>query len=1132
MNRILVTKDLGVFKKAVAALTVSATVLSLAGFAVALPASAAAPADYGLKEGDVISAAGSDDPDVYIVNEMGYKRLFLNPAIFGFYGHLGGFAAVKNVSPATRDAFPTSGLFQNCETGDPKVYGVETTGEDVGMLHWVNTTGAQAVADDPNFFKKVFCINNNEFSWYSKGSDYTSVNQVPSYSRSGQQAGSLSVGLASDNPVAGTLVAGQALADLAHFWFQGSGTVTKIKLKRTGVSADNTLSNVYLFEGARRLTDASTVTSGEITFNDPNGLFSVPGSLNLKVKADILSTATGQTVGVQLLSYTMGGVDYTVSVSGNNHTIATASLASADFPTASPAPAAATIDPQDDYVMWQNTATIGTRYVWLKSFRLRQIGSVLPGDLSNFRLQVDGVTVGTAVASLDSNGYVNFDFGAGVKLETGGRVMKLLGNIVNGSNRNFSFSLQRASDVEFVDSEFMQPILTTVNTGAFSPRTTGAQTIANGTLTVTKMTDSATGDVVKDASGVSLGKWEFKAAGEKIKVENLRAAVDPSTEGTNGDFTLRNGALFANGVQIGSTQSLCSVEDDSCSGYSAGASLSYTEYSLGSALVVTPGTPVVVELRADIYDNDNANDIAAGVTLEARLQVGSTNAQRLVSLGYVNAPSALVAANTVTVRTGSTTVAKYTAYANQNINIPKSNVKLGSYVLTGNSSEDVNVNTIAVGFDEAGTFLATTLSDVKLRVLNSAGSLVVETAPKGTVSATSSSSYSVNFSLPKNQSYTIEVWGSVGSFTVAGNDDTMTTQVSVTGTTAQSASATSGEATGQTLTAATGSITSAVDGSTPVAKLVAGGQTVNAAAWKFSAANDDFRIHQVVVAVDNANSAGAVSTVVLKDGGTVVGSLPLSGTTVTFSGLNVMVPKDGDKVLTGDVVLGAVGIGGASSSVDAKLTMNSFKAYDSNGAETTDSNTRAGNTVSVVKAYPQISTVALPTTVLNAGEQTLAKFVVSGVGAEIGWKQITFTFSKTSPVALSSNSYKLFEDGVEITSLVNDTASTSLGVGFTSGTLELTAQSERPVGTNGKTYELKATVAGSLTAGDNIQTKIANPSGTTPNGLPNRAYATVAATTASFVWTDKSDNSHSTTTADWFNEALVKDLPTNQALTK
>ncbi|MBI2627228.1 MAG: SH3 domain-containing protein [Parcubacteria group bacterium] len=140
-------------------------------------------AAVSLKDGDVISAAGSSDPDVYIVNPHGYKRLFLNPAIFNFYGHLGGFSKVKKATSVTRDIFVTSGLFRNCETNDKKVYGVEITGEDTGRLHWVNTTGDQAVKDDPDFFKKVFCINTKEFSWYPQGVAYTSVNQIPDYSR-------------------------------------------------------------------------------------------------------------------------------------------------------------------------------------------------------------------------------------------------------------------------------------------------------------------------------------------------------------------------------------------------------------------------------------------------------------------------------------------------------------------------------------------------------------------------------------------------------------------------------------------------------------------------------------------------------------------------------------------------------------------------------------------------------------------------------------------------------------------------------------------------------------------------------------------------------------------------------------
>src|SRR3989338_986310 len=143
------------------------------------------PTDYGLKEGDLISAIFSDDPDVYIINEQGYKRLFLNPEIFKFYSHLGGFANIKLVTPEIRDSFPTSGFFRNCEDNDQKVFGTSVEGEDTGRLHWVNKSGDQAVQEDPDFFKKVFCINRKEFNWYPRGNEFQSLKEVPKYSRAG-----------------------------------------------------------------------------------------------------------------------------------------------------------------------------------------------------------------------------------------------------------------------------------------------------------------------------------------------------------------------------------------------------------------------------------------------------------------------------------------------------------------------------------------------------------------------------------------------------------------------------------------------------------------------------------------------------------------------------------------------------------------------------------------------------------------------------------------------------------------------------------------------------------------------------------------------------------------------------------
>jgi len=161
-----------------------------------------APEEFGLKEGDLIRS--DKDNDIFIINEHDYKRLFLNPVIFNFYGHLGGFGNVKLISQETRDSFKTVSFFRNCENNDQKVYALEITGEDTGTFHWLNVDGSAAVAEDADFFRKVFCINSKEFGWYNIDSPYTSLSQAPDYSfKVPPPSSSLSVEVkinGSDNP--------------------------------------------------------------------------------------------------------------------------------------------------------------------------------------------------------------------------------------------------------------------------------------------------------------------------------------------------------------------------------------------------------------------------------------------------------------------------------------------------------------------------------------------------------------------------------------------------------------------------------------------------------------------------------------------------------------------------------------------------------------------------------------------------------------------------------------------------------------------------------------------------------------------------------------------------------------------
>ncbi|MEK7151190.1 MAG: hypothetical protein AAB784_00545, partial [Patescibacteria group bacterium] len=519
-------------KVAIAVATAMLLVVGLVYFLGVQNTFAVAPSDYGLKEGDVVSAAGSDDPDVYIVNEMGYKRLFLNPAIFGFYGHLGGFAAVKNVSPATRDAFPTSGLFRNCETNDEKVYGVETTGEDVGMLHWVNTTGAQAVADDANFFKKVFCINNNEFNWYAKGSNYTSVNQVPSYSRvpgaTPPPTGPLSVSLAPDSPAAKTITLNSTGVDFLKVRVTGTGTISTMTIKRLGAGETNDFLNVYVYDGAKRLVSGKTFSSasGEATFLLN---VAVSGTKDLSIVADMDSAnnTAGNVNYVQLTNITGSGTVSGAPVSGNNVTSSGASSGSVTL-VRSGSLSNPTVGQKAAQIS-EFKITANTEAASVRRLTLINGGTVKPSDLTNLKL-----TTGTMTwdGSMTSDGYAVFSLGSGYTITKGGNaVFKVWADLGGKKDETLDFYFENDADTYAVGDQYGQGMAVT-DTDIDAASDVTDLTLQGGVLTIAFNGPNAT-NIATNATDVTLLRYSMTAAANiEVRKTEFVLCSDSTGDGT------------------------------------------------------------------------------------------------------------------------------------------------------------------------------------------------------------------------------------------------------------------------------------------------------------------------------------------------------------------------------------------------------------------------------------------------------------------------------------------------------------------------------------------------------------------------------------------------------------------------
>lgn len=1131
-------------------LSVTVIVWSLGLFALTASVASAAT----LTEGDIIR--GPDGIKVYIINDKGYKRHIFNPEVFNMYGHLK-WENIKAVDQATLDSYTTSDLYR--ADGDQKVY---QTADD-GVKKWFDMTGDQFIASGYTF-NQVFIVNPRERDFYSTGTSIT-------YTEQQVISGQVTVALASDNPVAASVVAGQANADLAHITF-ANGTssevkVTDVKLQRMGVSADTTPSSVYLFDGATRLTDAATVFDGYVNFNNSAGIFALTAgaSKTIKVLANIAAGTSGQTVGVKVTEVKTSPTSTVFGTpSGSLMTVATATVATVDFNSTTTPSSNTTTDPVNDYTVWQNVTTVGQRAVNFNRISLREIGSINYSDINNFRLYVDGVMVGSAVANLDSNGYVTFS-NLAKRLDTGSRTIRVTADIIGGSNRNFSFSLRNAADASFTDTSYGVDVLSTVGGSTFSASTTGTITVNAGTLTVIKKTDSASGTVVDAGTDATFGTFEFKAAGEQIKVETLRVTIVSSDTDT-GASKFRNGRLLIDGVQVGSTADIYEASNSTAA---------YTEYTVN--FTVTPGTPRTLEVRADLVDNQGTDSVSNSDTLTARLVAGNlNNAQGLVSGTVIDAPhtSTNVDANTLTVGVGSLTLSKYSAYTNHTIVAPKTAYKIGHFILTGSTTEATTLTQFSIDFTGADSFSSTSdLSSVYVKY----GSKTTDT--KSTISSATSNTWAISSELAAGASMDIEVYASVASTATDGDGtaDTNVVALTVTGTTVKSSTSVTGGATdGQTITAGASSISSATSGTTPLSQVVSGSQTINVAKFDWTAVSEAYAISEIrlelnptVATADTA--ASVVQNVILKTaGGATIATAPLNydegGSAgvdgINFTGLNIAVPANGTTTVSVDIQLGEISSQAGTSGANIDVELDRYRAYSDSvtaaysGTSTIESGfaVKSGNNAYVYKSIPTLTQVDLTNnTIGNGTAQDVYKFSVAADSkGDVDVKQFKLNVAWTdagTTAALELESVKLYENNVDITSLATiqdedgNTVTSTSGLLEDDGTLVVTFSTPRQVAASTtNTYAIRATpqAFGNETTEDRVSLYAlddtsaptsgfvylnAGTSTTTITKLFSSASADGSATDHNFIWSDRSNVSHSGTTGDWTNGYLVKNLP-------
>lgn len=1077
------------FRKAISAVTMLATVVALSGVAMLATTVKGAPTGP-IVDGDLISsnAKNSDGTptvaslDVYVVkliNGKKFKRIILNPSVFTSYQHLK-WDNIREVDQAVMDSYVTSSLAR--VDGDQKVWALTPLG-DTGAKSWINLSAVDflAAGSDPD---SIYTINAVDSSYYVTRADIATVDALKAFYKDGTLpdapvTAALSATLAASNPATQTLVAGQGNATLAEFQLTGTATVKGITLERMGISADDTLTNVYLYDAdtGARLTDAASVSNGVITFSDLTKLFDVAGSKTISVRADIKTDTSGQTVGVKVtgVTTTVGSVAG-LPLTANLHSIANAPSLSVVKADVSVVPAA-NIDAGVDQVVWQGSLAVENRDALLSRIAFRQIGSIAATDINNFKLYVDGAQVATA-AALDDNGYVTFT--APKALKTGSHVVKVMADVVGGSGRTIEMSLRGAQDISVTDTQYNVGVVATAVTSF--PLTYAALTVSKGSLNITKATDSASGDILKGASDVSLATFDVKAYGEPVKVETLKVGVLP-TGGLAKDITIQNVRLLVDGTQVGSTNAIA-----------ADGSATFT-----TNFTVDPSKVVKLEVHADAVDSEDVDDINAGTVtaLQAKILAGGT-ASLKTSLGSTTVNTA--DGNTLSITSAGLAVSKTANYGDQTVVVPATAYKIGSFQLTGGTTDDINLSSFEVTLTGADAFALADLSNVYVKY----GS--TDTNIKALV-ASSPTSFNVNYALKKGEVLPVEIYATIaGAATNADpTADTLQTKLKVYGTTASTGTAVSSSSVaGQTITAVqTGQLAVTLSGSTPAAGITPANTTAKTAAYDFQAVNDTYTIKEATVSIADAST---VSEVQITDGTTTY-KMP-AATSVAFTGMNFAVAPGTTKTLTVNLVLGTVGAGAGKTGSDVKTILASYKYTTSGGATATVSPALAGNGIYVYRAVPTIAKQTVSTTSLTNGTNELMKFQVTG---DVAWNQMIVSVTPTT-AAITAGTVKLYEGATLVAT------GTAAGTDYT-----FAPTGEQKIGA-GKIYTVKADVTGAA-AGASVVTKLDNPS----VYAASVAAAGVAAT-STFVWSDLSGAPHSTTSTDWTGEYGVLELPISQSL--
>jgi hypothetical protein len=962
-------------------------------------------------------------------------------------------------------------------------------------VYYINADGtASKIADESAFtasrFQFANVLDGSAVTMPATGAAITGATATDLTSGAGTvvyTGGSgVTVALAGTTAASNTIVSSQATANLASFNFtaasDGAVKVTSVKLKRLGISGDSALVNVYLYDGNVRLTDGSTFSNGVVSFSDGAGLFSIPAgqTKTITVKADVADPATvsSGTVGVGIVAATdvvAGGASVAGSFPAAGNLMSISKPDAATLGTASvavPTSVGATVNAgTNNVVLWSSQVTASVKYSNLQGLTLKQIGSAQFDAVQNFKLYVDGVQAGSALAMATADGTVVFDLAATApKLEVGNHTVEVRGDVVKGSSRNFLYSLQTASDIVILESGYGINVTPTIVGGA-PAKPVAATQINAGTLSVSTDTTLNATQVVKGSSNLTLARYSIKAYGEDMKVQTL-TVVPAFTGFASTSEGLSNLSVFVNGSQVGSSKNYLATTNGAAAAAFAAATLPV--YGTTNLFTIPAGQTVTVEIRGDL--TQNATSYLA--TVDANLRIVAGAAQGVASAQtwptVAQGTQNYAGQNALSIVTGALTLSKSSSFASQNVLANTQKVKIGSYIVQAGNAEDVNVTSLGVALSGDAS-----VNDLTNLYVVYGGTTADPVVPAAT------NNFTANMTVPANGYKTVDVYADLGSNLADGTTTITTLTVNYRG--AKTNTSNVGTVAGQTMTVRTGTLTTpTLVSNNPVPKLVAGGATDVIANYKFVANNGTATIQEVWFKIFGSTANSATTT----PNGSSLASVKVDGRDATI----VQIGSEFYAKVTG--LAYAITPGSAGVNVPVTVTYNNVTSAG-NGGETTrtyvglnlvyfkyqiantvaEVNTNvASNAMLLVASVPTFATSPVNPAGVSSGfaasndKAVLAFTVTAPANQPINLKALSFTPSISG--ALTSAATQL----IKVYDYDNQTIVLGTSTNMANGVEnKVTFNQEFTIsGGTTKTFLVKADLAGLTTTGNSFELDLTN----------------------------------------------------------